>query len=840
LNQGIRIIHENGKDYKMKRIQIVNQLPVENQTQAKSHGTIAGSQSQTSGSHGNKVGHQGKPHFLPFTFSLLPFIALCSLLICLGCEQPDSGNNNSNNGDVSFVDFSFAPEKGAFVLQFDKNIEGLSAEDITLAIRDGSGAADESFTPAIVSGPDAEHRYTLKGRFTGSSADGKNATATLTKEGFTFTGNARSAAIEFITVSLMSISADPDPTTTTKTTKLIFQFDKNVPNLSEDDITIFQYMQVDPPVLTRKLSGMVKREGTEGIYELPVRCMGSLATPGQKGQTLTIAPNGYKFLYQPGLANLGGTGRGFRIYYEASPVSGVTLTLSPDTAVISDESWSSPKTWTLTAAVSYTARDDDANAAFSIENAPLIGVTLTDNGNGTATLSIVGTVTAGMVTVRATAVEDDEKTAIFQVSIDKNAPPVTGNDAFNTALSGAGNHIVIASINAQPITIIPQTTALPSTKRISVRQGGILFVENAWTANGTINIENGGIIKIKGGTILTVTTPGKICFGGESGVTLLSGTYNSAKSGKDIILSYDETTKEVIVGGDAITYTDVTSSDAVGAVLFITLNPAGTTSSYKYINFPVGYSLVIGKDMLLRNSNAYTYYNFGNTPNTATTGFAGNVRARGGDAVLSALSNGVALKAKQAGAYIEYTGNIYCAKSNEIQFPAADPLKIQRWTINATSYQSSIGSTDTLEISSAGGTKISVPSTATAGFAMSNNLSTLPASSTTIVNFGLIGEGSGTLDFTVRADKTQTVSAGVTINLGGSGSNELGRILLTNGAGTTGTAVSFSAATSGITTGNADASTTFSNFSLATVTKDTITLKGTTGGILGSIISVHP
>jgi hypothetical protein len=68
----------------MKRKKTINRLPVVNQTQAKSQSTIAGFQSQTSGSHGNQAVNRSPTGFLPL------LIALCSLLIYPACEQPSS------------------------------------------------------------------------------------------------------------------------------------------------------------------------------------------------------------------------------------------------------------------------------------------------------------------------------------------------------------------------------------------------------------------------------------------------------------------------------------------------------------------------------------------------------------------------------------------------------------------------------------------------------------------------------------------------------------------------------------------------------------------------------
>jgi hypothetical protein len=80
----------------MKKNQIATQLPVSNQTEAKSQSAVAGSQSKTSESHGNQAGHRSKAGFLPSPFSLLPFFVLCSLfsVIWISCEQPDSGTNS--------------------------------------------------------------------------------------------------------------------------------------------------------------------------------------------------------------------------------------------------------------------------------------------------------------------------------------------------------------------------------------------------------------------------------------------------------------------------------------------------------------------------------------------------------------------------------------------------------------------------------------------------------------------------------------------------------------------------------------------------------------------------
>jgi hypothetical protein len=97
LNQGKRIIRKNGKDYKMKKTQIATQLPVLNQTEAKSQNAITGSQSKTSESHGNQAGHRSKAGFLPPPSSLSLFFVLCSLfsVIWIACENPASDSNGT-------------------------------------------------------------------------------------------------------------------------------------------------------------------------------------------------------------------------------------------------------------------------------------------------------------------------------------------------------------------------------------------------------------------------------------------------------------------------------------------------------------------------------------------------------------------------------------------------------------------------------------------------------------------------------------------------------------------------------------------------------------------------
>jgi hypothetical protein len=127
----------------MKKTQTATRLPVSNQTQAKSHGTIAGSQSQTSESHGKQTIGRSSTGFLPFTFSLLPFLLLTVLWI--SCDNPSS----SQTADIEPVEIT---------LTVDGTAGGLAGAFETV----NADAKDRRYTVIVPAGEYTIEPVTLK------------------------------------------------------------------------------------------------------------------------------------------------------------------------------------------------------------------------------------------------------------------------------------------------------------------------------------------------------------------------------------------------------------------------------------------------------------------------------------------------------------------------------------------------------------------------------------------------------------------------------------------------------------------------------------------------------
>jgi hypothetical protein len=535
-----------------------------------------------------------------------------------------------------------------------------------------------------------------------------------------------------------------------------------------------------------------------------------LAT-GAQSQRVSIVKNGYYFK-QGGVPS---NWKNVSVYYEQGHINSVSITADPEDTAIPESFSAWPKTWQLAAALS---ADDGADTSVSWElvNSPVTGVTLTPNGM-TATLGIAEAVTVGTFTVKATANGDVSKTDTKQFSIEKNAALVGTDGEFAAALNAGGNLIAINS----PINTPSSTTVMGSAKTIEIRSNGTLTVAGDFTAKGTIDVKSGGKLEIAGGKTLTVDsiTSSTIVFGD---VTFLSGTYKSNVASKTASLLYTGADKSVTLGGDST------------AALLITPNPAGSSSSWKYIHFPVGYSLVFKQDVVLDIDNKNLAFDFGSAlSDTKEAGLVnGRFRSKNGDTIVSAVSSGLDFKGTASNVYLE-RGYLYCAPGKELRFPAAAgsyyPPTLKYASLNATTYAAT---PSYYEIASTGGAKITVQGTN--AVTLSNNIGeyigSTPEAST--IKVETIAGSSGTLSFTVVG--TNEVDVQVPVDLGGTATVPVGRIVLQkNGANI------FVDLEIEIRTGNTAAGDTTYSFSASNLAVGTdLTLKGTVASGTGKLASI--
>jgi hypothetical protein len=780
----------------MIKNKIAHHLPVENQTQAKSPSPTAGIQSKTSGSHGNPAGNRSKKGFLLFTLSLLPLLLFTALWIA--CNQPSSGNSVSNSsitegGERTFT-VRYQEYPPAFLITFDKDVAGLSARDFEIGIENtGEGL---KYTRGALSGPDAEHTYTLPVIYkTGNLISGSfglsipiSAALSVVKEGWTFTDLTETAlTITFRRAVWTNTTAYPLASTATKLSKLIFTFEQEMPDFSKEDIVLGN---TQFPITTT-ITGDPVHIGNY-VYEVPVTGVSSV--DGEQLLIVNIIKNGHYFTRNAVAESPMPQPYGVYAFYEKSTVNSVAVSSDPADRTVPFEFNAWPKTYTLTATVNYTNNTNNSDAEFTLDGAPA-GVTLTDNQNGTATLSIAGDVSVAAITVVAKAKADLGRAAnpVPVFIIEKNVAPVTNDGDFKSKFEDATTRfIVINSEIKTPTTITGSglgTFTTGARKTIEIRSGGNLVVRTDTTygfgssvsaggtfMQGTIIVRSGGKIEIEGGKALTLdsATASTIVFGD---VVFPSGMYSSGVIIASVTLEKKTSLSYTVNGADKRVIID---GEADG-IFVIDPNPAGTSTAWKHINFPVGYSLVLKQGVWLQAGN-YLAFDFGPIMSDVADEagiYKGKFRAQGGDAILSAIANGLEIKAGANGAYLENSGDIYCAPGKEIQFPVANPLKIVQisvvtigpyiYTRNVTYY----------EISSVGGAKISVPISVVNGMYISNNIVGISNESPSTLNVTAIGTG-GTLDFTIPADKYVFIGKNITVNLGGVGDNEVGRIVLKN------------------------------------------------------------
>jgi hypothetical protein len=721
---------------------------------------------------------------------------------------------NADPAKVNFLGISYQQEPAALVLHFDKDVEGLNAGHITAA-SGNAGHLRWNTTGSVLSGPDAEHRYYLPLQFEFTGQDTIAATATVVKEGITFTPAARTGTVTLINIRSLGIAASPAYSTDTRTEKITFTFDKDIPGLSVDDIYLRKLVNPSPNDVTTAKQGLTHMAA--GVYDLAVSGYTSQAT-GRKSQTVSIVKNGYRFISSgDGNAYLGETS--VNVYYEKTAVSSVTLTPSPaDTAIpLNNTVW--PKTWALSAAVATTG--SDTSVTFTVQGGPVAGVTLTQTGN-TAALSIAETIQAASVTVRAASVEDPSKYAEKVFIIEKNVGLVQNDAAFEAALAGDATLIAIATAINTPAAV----TAMTNNKTIDIRSGGKLTVTDDFTAKGSVIVRSGGTLEIASGKTLTAdqNTGTTIKLGNEE-IEFPSGTYKSSLAEYSASLAYDGAAKTVIIGGQE------------GAVLEITPLPAGTGSEFKFIRFPMDYSLRIKQDVMLHTKNNYLL-DFGEiSEQYGETGIHdGRYRAKNGDALFTATTNGIILRSAASNGYLELYGSIYCAPGKSFIFPAEGsgyyPLTLSCVSIIAAT--AAVSNQGVIIQAEGGGMKINVLGNSTTSGFLGNSTTfglnpyTLSAGKTTAFSITRSGT-SGTLLITVRSAASTGYSQCYlygSLDLGGTSSDPVGRIVLKAKTNTQNTNINF-VADKELKTGNTPAGEATYTFANSNITKAAeISLKG--------------
>jgi hypothetical protein len=253
------------------------------------------------------------------TNRLPPLICLAALisaaLFFTACEQPASSSKGSGSGDDgvdSGVDNGGEePDDGvrtfttqyqeyppAFLITLDKDVEGLSAEDIELSIE--KAVEGNGYQRGTLGGPDGDHTYTLPISYknghiiVGSKGTREPISATLNiaKEAYTFTDVSETALdITFRRAVWTDVTADPPASTSTKTSKLRFAFEQAMPDFTKTDIILgnTQY-----PIKTT-ITGEPVDIGAF-TYEVPVSGVSSVG--GAQLLIVNIIKSGYYFVRQ--------------------------------------------------------------------------------------------------------------------------------------------------------------------------------------------------------------------------------------------------------------------------------------------------------------------------------------------------------------------------------------------------------------------------------------------------------------------------------------------------------------------------------------------------------------
>jgi hypothetical protein len=473
------------------------------------------------------------------------------------------------------------------------------------------------------------------------------------------------------------------------------------------------------------------------------------------------------------------------------------------------------------------------------------GVTLTDItiSGSKATLSVESTSTAASVTVNFTAEGDESKTramtftirdpsaserfatalagaeSVIEVtgSVETASPlpliagrtiTISGNGLLTIAAdftaigsivvenSGTGTGITIAS--GKTLTLGTLGALFKGSGTAGVTLGGVLKADgedSSLYANETgteigvsgslrspssISLENGSI-RLAAGKTITLGTSGVaemvLLHGtGESLYTAMAGTLPPAKK---VTLTFDTASKMLTADGN-------------GALL--RLRASGSeiesgTMKWANMNFPIDYKLVIkdgttleaaGSSGISDDNVSYSAgFNFNPVSGDNPLGMRFNqARAEGGDATITATATGARMSGSAAGAALWIGGEIAIGYNQKMEFPATAsglyPLTIKCG--NAATYATAEPALF-LDIKTEGAADI----TCTAIYNTQANRRKFSFSNQYIGDYAA-GLVTGNLTISVYGNASGTPVSMGSINLGGSGTNTAGKIVLVGGS----------------------------------------------------------
>lgn len=426
--------------------------------------------------------------------------ALTMSLLWTGCELPNGGDNGNrdavpNIGPVAILQVAYQQDPAAFLITFDKDIPGLTAEDIETV---SQNPRNLTWTKGTLSGPDANHTYTLPVIFKSIKQDG-DAVVAVAKRGYQIGGGPKTVPVALIEdYTLLSLGAYPDAASGLPVEKLILTFNQPVPGLSVDNILMYHNLKLD------KRNGQWEDKGN-GVYE-----MGVINTEESYSGHMALAPvkSGYRFWdnMTPRRALGGGTGNNsiditirVAVNFRFAKVNEVLLRASQ-----TNIPGSSPSAIISLDAKVYKEGVASDQVDFTLGK-PVAGVTLTPNPDGkSATLMVSPSVNVGSILVSAAAKDKPSRNSQTEITVDKFASVVTTDQQFLNAFTGSGDLIIIPeNTRVQSPRISQDILGHASPKTIEIRNGATLVVRDSndnvgLFIKGSIRVRNGGALVLNG------------------------------------------------------------------------------------------------------------------------------------------------------------------------------------------------------------------------------------------------------------------------------------------------------------------------------------------------------
>jgi hypothetical protein len=713
-------------------------------------------------------------------------------ILLVSCENPSSGGDTSRQNAepeqyAKVTAVSYNPALAAFRIVFDKDIPGLGAGDIEAVPQQ----ARLTWEKGALEGPDAEHAYLLHITFKLTHDSAETARITVQKEGWGIINWTRDAAVSLIEVTVTSLTADPAGSTGQKAERFTFTLDKWI-SLAAEDVEVGGAVTGNTGI-----EDISPANKAYGQYVLSVTGKCRLRN-GARSVHIIIRKTGC--IQTGAVINVSA-------YLELTLVNSITL--SPASHNITDEA-QFPYRLTLTATVDAT---DDilANPAlveFALYDTVMDGITLETlpspawSRQRQAVLTIASNARAGAIKVRARAAEPGiyesaMKKAESLITLTKNAQRVSTNTEFSNALKEMVDFIIIEGAVTSPHYMQPEQLAYPP-HTIEVRDGGKLTVgvgENYETSylyvKGDVKVRSGGTLELNGPLRLQ---NGSLSFGddGEGGGEIIfpaavsvpqegddPGTYQTRFDPKlagvstptphseylPVNLSYDGAAKTLTVDG------------VPGARFSYNTNLALRPTIH------AGYSIII-KDGVLLDCGI----NFGNDgiigSGHGEAGFSGGIKADGGDAKLTSTSTGFEVTSlKSGGSVLTSTStNMYCAAGKEIVF-SGNPLTIRQIPV--------VGTTPLLDLIPEGSVKITASGAAGGRVYFNRGVSGEGGNQNVNIKIERVGGGGRltikaypNLLFFMNENRGYSMNIGSQLpvfDLGGAGSDWVGRILLVKG-----------------------------------------------------------